>query len=274
MNIHSGLCLHEDKSFNVFIYLYLVINNIFFLTSISLEYNSFSSLQVLYINKATSLSSFSDGRKDALNTSSNLCLNVINVVRIQNACARRESYSLLNADDLFSKRCSFMLCFSFQILKGNDNIGWIRQCRWWKPYWTYKNVYTTTATTAAAAAIATAGTTPCPSYPMMTSCWIFPSVCRILDRYYQLIVWRNVHDPKRFLLMVSICLNFAQPLLRESSQSWRCPWCNGYRHRVWTLRYEFNSWTRLIAFHIALITLGKVWIQLFSLQLWVNSRAD
>ena len=30
----------------------------------------------------------------------------------------------------------------------------------------------------------------------------------------------------------------------------------------------------LIAFHIALIPLGKVWIQLFSLQLWLNSRAD
>ena len=30
----------------------------------------------------------------------------------------------------------------------------------------------------------------------------------------------------------------------------------------------------LIAFRIALIPLGKVWIQLFSLQLWVNSRAD
>ena len=54
----------------------------------------------------------------------------------------------------------------------------------------------------------------------------------------------------------------------------RCLWCNGYRHRIWTRRYEFNSWTRLIAFHIALIPLGKVWIQLFSLQLWVNSRAD
>ena len=30
----------------------------------------------------------------------------------------------------------------------------------------------------------------------------------------------------------------------------------------------------LNAFHIALIPLGKVLIQLFSLQLWVNSRAD
>ena len=54
----------------------------------------------------------------------------------------------------------------------------------------------------------------------------------------------------------------------------RCPWCNSYRPRIWTRRYEFNSWTRLIAFHIALISLGKVWIQLFSLQLWVNSRTD
>ena len=55
---------------------------------------------------------------------------------------------------------------------------------------------------------------------------------------------------------------------------WRCAWCNGYRRRKWTRWHEFKSWTRLIAFHIALIPLGKVWIQLFSLQLWVNSRAD
>ena len=41
---------------------------------------------------------------------------------------------------------------------------------------------------------------------------------------------------------------------------WRCPWCNGYRRRKWTRRYEFQSWKRLIAFHIALIPLGKVWI--------------
>ena len=54
----------------------------------------------------------------------------------------------------------------------------------------------------------------------------------------------------------------------------RCPWCTGYRRRKWTWWHEFKSWTRLIAFHIALIPLGKVWIQLFSLQLWVNSRAD
>ena len=54
----------------------------------------------------------------------------------------------------------------------------------------------------------------------------------------------------------------------------RYPWCSRYRRRKWTRRYEFKSWTKLIAFHIALIPLGKVWIQLFSLQLWVNSRID
>ena len=49
---------------------------------------------------------------------------------------------------------------------------------------------------------------------------------------------------------------------------------NCYCRRKWTRRHEFKSWTRLIVFHIALIPLGKVWIQLFSLQLWVNSRTD
>ena len=37
-------------------------------------------------------------------------------------------------------------------------------------------------------------------------------------------------------------------------------------------QYEFKFWTRLIAFHIALIPMGKVQISIFSLQLWVNCR--
>ena len=44
----------------------------------------------------------------------------------------------------------------------------------------------------------------------------------------------------------------------------------GYDFRKWTESYQFKSWTRMIAFHIALISLGKVRIQLFYLQLWVN----
>ena len=35
-----------------------------------------------------------------------------------------------------------------------------------------------------------------------------------------------------------------------------------------------NYWMRLIAFCIALILLGKIFIQLFSLQQWVNNRLD
>ena len=53
-----------------------------------------------------------------------------------------------------------------------------------------------------------------------------------------------------------------------------CLECNGYHHRKWTQQPEFKSWMRQFAFSIALIPLGNVWIQLFSLKLWVNSRVD
>ena len=43
-----------------------------------------------------------------------------------------------------------------------------------------------------------------------------------------------------------------------------------WRHgRKWTWQPEFKSWMRLFVFHIALILLEKVCI-----QLWVNNRAD
>ena len=44
-----------------------------------------------------------------------------------------------------------------------------------------------------------------------------------------------------------------------------CWWCYGYYCRKWIRRPEFQSWTKLFAHHIALISFGKVWIQLFSL---------
>ena len=75
-----------------------------------------------------------------------------------------------------------------------------------------------------------------------------------------------------------VALNYGRPsLLIHNWYSYlfrRCPWCNGYHRRKWTQQHEFKSWTRLIAFHIALIPLGKVWIQLFFLQLWVTSWVD
>ena len=42
---------------------------------------------------------------------------------------------------------------------------------------------------------------------------------------------------------------------------WRCPWCDCYRRWKWTRRPEFKPSTIMIAFHRALIFLGKVWIQ-------------
>ena len=53
----------------------------------------------------------------------------------------------------------------------------------------------------------------------------------------------------------------------ETSILLRCLWCNGYHCWKWTRWPEFKTWTRQFAFHIALILLGKVCIQLFSLQL-------
>ena len=47
--------------------------------------------------------------------------------------------------------------------------------------------------------------------------------------------------------------------------------CYDYCCWGWTWQYEFKPWIWPFAFHITLI---KLWIQLFSLQLWVNNRAD
>ena len=80
--------------------------------------------------------------------------------------------------------------------------------------------------------------------------------------------------PSAIILQVSIVFSIKYMISSGIICILRCPWCNGYRHRIWTRRHEFKSWTWLIAFHIALMPLGKVWIQLFSLQLWVNSKAD
>ena len=37
---------------------------------------------------------------------------------------------------------------------------------------------------------------------------------------------------------------------------------------------EFKSWMELFSFHIVLIPLGKVWIQLFFPHKWENSKSD
>ena len=35
----------------------------------------------------------------------------------------------------------------------------------------------------------------------------------------------------------------------------KCPWCSVYYCRKWTWQNKFNSWMKLIAFHITLIPL-------------------
>ena len=113
-------------------------------------------------------------------------------------------------------------------------------------------------------------------------CITLPKYCKTFDSPLYYTYWLI---QKQFLLLV-LTINWGQLsdlyslcILVFSHLSIlyifrKCPWCNGYPRRKWTRRHEFKSWTRLIAFHVALIPLGKVWIQLFSLQLWVNSRAD
>ena len=94
---------------------------------------------------------------------------------------------------------------------------------------------------------------------------------RVLTKFF----WFLLYDELPFLLpYVELSWVIFLGCKLPRVLSWRCPWCNGYRRRIWTRPHEFKSWTRLIAFHITLIPLGKVWIQLFSLQLWVNSRTD
>ena len=53
-----------------------------------------------------------------------------------------------------------------------------------------------------------------------------------------------------------------------------CPWCNSYCREKWIQLSEFKSWTQLFVFHIALIPLGKVGAQLFSLLLLLNNKTD
>ena len=81
--------------------------------------------------------------------------------------------------------------------------------------------------------------------------------------------------PKIFYFFLNIyrnVLGWAENLSEPSCiRMWRCPWSNGYRRRKWTRRHELKSWTRLTASHIAL---GKVWLQLFSVELWMNRRVD
>ena len=46
-------------------------------------------------------------------------------------------------------------------------------------------------------------------------------------------------------------------------------WCNGYLRTKWTQQLDFKSWTRLFAFHIVLIPIGK-YESIYSLSPTIN----
>ena len=74
------------------------------------------------------------------------------------------------------------------------------------------------------------------------------------QKKYSLLICLFLHRMKRKL-------NWSKCNLKRRS------WCNSYRRMKWIRQHVFKFRTRLFAFHIAVIPLGKVWIQLFSPQL-------
>ena len=123
--------------------------------------------------------------------------------------------------------------------------------------------------------------------------YVYPSVCGSISVHsfrviipLSSLIFQGIHQqlplttssvmffPRSFGVLGFLTSYTSTKVIQIVLISHQCPWCSRYRRRNWTRRHEFKSWTRLIAFHIALTPLGKVWIQLFSLQLWVNSRTD
>ena len=74
--------------------------------------------------------------------------------------------------------------------------------------------------------------------------------------HLETIGYRWCEKLEKLYIMIYSVISIDKELLEMDIMS--CPWCNGYCRRKWTRRHEFKSWTRLVAFHIALIPLGKV----------------
>ena len=92
-----------------------------------------------------------------------------------------------------------------------------------------------------------------------------------IDTHIQIHIYTHIQTYAKTCIHTN---SRAHTRIHTCIHGWRCLWCDGYRQRKWTRWHEFKSWLRLTAFHIALIPLGKILIQLFSLQIWVVSRAD
>ena len=99
------------------------------------------------------------------------------------------------------------------------------------------------------------------------SCWLVTSAirCQLATR----VTLRQLPSPSSFVQLLSRSLtNF-----RSRQDRGLRPLFGFAPKQTKGLSAWRTSYIEL-QFRIALIPLGKVWIQLFSLQLWVNSRAD
>ena len=85
-------------------------------------------------------------------------------------------------------------------------------------------------------------------------------------------VWGNTSLYTRFYF--SSKSNNNQWWLVSWLRSWKRSSCHSYRRHKGIQQPELKSWAILFEFYITPIPLGKIWIELFSLQMWVNSRVN
>ena len=97
--------------------------------------------------------------------------------------------------------------------------------------------------------------------------------CQLIRKWYVPWLLRSLSWKKKWIILLSrddllrACL--AHKLMVETWRKRRNSnththrkdsWDNVYHRKKWTWRHGFKSWMTLIAFHIALIPLEKVWI--------------
>ena len=101
---------------------------------------------------------------------------------------------------------------------------------------------------------------------------------------------QNTHFPYIYIFQLPVLTKIYNSILRVHlilklaekafEQAYVCMYVcsnlchNDYCHRKWTPWPEFKSGMRLFEFCIALKPMENVWIKLFSMRLWVNSRAN
>ena len=126
------------------------------------------------------------------------------------------------------------------------------------------------------------------------ACWPLHYVdfpLRIKTVFMEIFAHRHLIE-KRYLISFDVYLylkqqnvkldpSFDNEYLLIITYSYQYNWSFGDFHSImaivmgeWTLLSEFKSWMRLFTFHVVQIPLGEERIQLFSLLLWIKSRAD